>query len=99
MGKIIRQEIIDRLRALKPEILKEYNVSGLELFGSLAREEHGPESDIDILVDFTPDADMFDLVGLGLFLEDKLKVKVDIIPKRSLRPELKNTVLSEAVAL
>ncbi|SHO53532.1 nucleotidyltransferase family protein, partial [Desulfopila aestuarii] len=56
-------------------------------------------SDIDLLVEFAEDADMFDLVGLSLFLEEKFHRKVDVIPKRALRQELQSTVLSEAIVV
>ena len=51
----------------------------------------------DVLVDFADDADLFDLVGLGLFLEEKLGRKVDVVPRRALRKELRDRVLKEVV--
>ena len=56
-------------------------------------------SDIDILVNFDEEADLFDLVALSLFLEKKLKRKVDIVPQSSLREEIKGVILKEAVYL
>ena len=49
------------------------------------------------LVDFKKSADLFDLVGLGQFLEKKLHRKVDIVPKKALRAEIKKRVLEEVV--
>ena len=99
MNNDSKQDVITRLKALKKEMAVRYRVKGLELFGSVAREEHKEVSDIDILVEFEDGADLFDLVGLGLFLEEKLKRKVDVVPKRSLRAELRSSVLTEAVAI
>lgn len=65
------------------------------IFGSYVTGKMKTSSDIDILVDFYKGADIFDLVGLSLFLEAKLKHKVDIVPQASLRREIKETVLKE----
>ncbi len=46
------------------------------------------ESDIDVLVDFQEDADLLDLVGLGLFLEERLGRRVDVVPRKALRKEI-----------
>ena len=99
MKKFSKQDVLIRLKALKKEIAVRYRVKGLELFGSVVREEHKDISDIDILVGFEDGADMFDLVGLGLYLEEKLDRKVDVVPKRSLRTELRSSILAGAVAI
>lgn len=99
MKEVTKQDVLMKLKALKTEIAARYRVKGLELFGSVVRGEQKGVSDIDVLVEFAEGADMFDLVGLGLFLEEKLKRKVDVVPKRALRKELRSTVLAEAVAV
>jgi len=90
-------EIIRLLKTLKGYIAKNYKVKELGLFGSTIKNKQRLKSDIDILVDFKNGADLFDLVGLGQFLEEKLQCKVDIVPKRALRIELKKSVLAEVV--
>jgi hypothetical protein len=50
-------------------------------------------------VDFEEEADLLDLIGLALRLEDELQRRVDVIPKRALRAELREAVLREVVAL
>ena len=99
MKKIAKQDVLSKLKALKPEIVIRYKVKSLELFGSVVRGEQQEASDIDVLVEFAEGADMLDLIGLGLFLEEKLNRKVDVVPKRALRKELHSTVLAEAVAV
>lgn len=69
------------------------------IFGSIIREEGKDTSDIDLLVDFKEDADLFDLIGLALFLEEKLHRRVDIVSKRALRKEIKNSALKEVITL
>lgn len=99
MKKIIKQNVLEELKALKPVLAEQYKVRRLELFGSVVREEQHGKSDIDLLVEFSENADMFDLVGLGLFLEEKLKRKIDIVPKRALRAELQSAVFAEAIVV
>jgi len=91
------EELLVKLGALKPEVATRYKVREIALFGSFVRGEQGGASDIDVLVDFEEGADLFDLVGLALFLEEELQRKVDVVPKRALRAELRETVLREVV--
>ncbi len=74
-----------------------YAVKEIGLFGSYLREEQKSTSDIDVLVDFEDGADLISLVGLAMFLEEKLGIKVDVVSKRALRKELKEQVLKELV--
>lgn len=99
MKKISKQHVLSILQTLKPELATRYKVKRLELFGSVVREEQTGRSDIDLLVEFSDNADMFDLVGLGFFLEEKLQRKVDVVPKKALRVELQSAVLAEAIAI
>jgi len=82
---------------LKPKIMKRYKAKQIELFGSIVRGEQSGASDIDLLVEFEEGADLLDLTGLAIFLEEKLGRKVDVVPKRALREELRQSVLREAV--
>ena len=90
-------QILSKLRVLKPEVLTRYRVNSLALFGSAARGTHTSTSDIDVLVDFDESATLFELVGLGQYLEEQLECKVDVVPRRALRPESRENVLREAV--
>lgn len=75
-----RQTVIDRLRNHEAE-LRDLGVTGLSLFGSVARDEAGPESDVDVAL--TLDAErrigLFRYVAIGERLEDILGVKVDTV--------------------
>ncbi len=90
-----RQDILNALRSLKPELMARYKVKEIGLFGSFGRGEPHEVSDIDLLLDFREDASLFDLVGLALFLEEQLNRKVDVVSKRALRAELRETVMQE----
>ena len=93
------KDLARTLKGLKPELAMSYKVKEIGLFGSFVRGEQDASSDIDLLVEFGEEADLFDLVGLALFLEDKLQRKVDVVPKRALRAEIRDSVLREVVAL
>jgi predicted nucleotidyltransferase len=66
------ENLLVTLRALKPEIVARYKAKEIGLFGSFVRREQNDIIDVDILVDFEEGADLFDLVRLALFLEEKL---------------------------
>ena len=91
------KELLVRIRKLKPKIMKRYKAKEIELFGSIVRGEQSGASDIDLLVEFEEGADLFDLTGLAIFLEEELGRRVDVVPKRALREELRESVLKEAV--
>lgn len=94
-----KESIIRTIKELKQNLQEKYKIREIGIFGSIIREEEREISDIDLLVDFKEDADLFDLIGLALFLEEKLHRRVDIVPKRVLREEIKNSVLKEVITL
>ncbi len=85
------------LRHLENRISEDYKAEIVGLFGSYARGEQKKGSDIDILARFGEKATLFDFVGLADFLEEKLKVKVDLVSERAIRPELKGQILKEVI--
>jgi len=91
------QEVLDQLRTLLPELGARYHVREIGLFGSLARGDARDTSDIDLLVEFDEAADLFDLIGLGLYLEDRLGRPVDVVPKNAVREELAQTIFNETL--
>jgi len=93
------EALMEKLRQLEPKIMTAYRVRRIGLFGSFVRDEPKEESDVDVLVEFEQEADLFDWIGLALFLEDKLDRKVDVVPKNALRVELYDSVLQEVVYL
>ena len=79
-------------------ICRRYQVRELSLFGSAARGETRPDSDIDLLVDYFPEArpSLFDLIGMTNELSDLVGRKVDLGVKRSLKPRYRDRILAEA---
>ena len=89
--------ILSLLRELKDEVRRKYKAELKGLFGSSVRGTEKAGSDIDVLVEFEEGANLLDLVGLSLFLEEKLHRPVDVVPESALREELKGNILNEAV--
>jgi uncharacterized protein len=90
-----RDEILKTIEANRPS-LSLLGVSELALFGSFARNEAGPDSDVDFLVEFSEKS--FDrYMGLKELLEDLLGRKVDLVLKSTIKPRLRERILSEAV--
>lgn len=85
------------LRAMYPTLKEKYSITDLGLFGSRVRGDNRPESDLDILVSFDPDAyvSLFTLVELEDLLTEALQVKVDLSYKVSLKPCLRSQILAE----
>lgn len=75
------------------------DVALLRVFGSAARGEDTPESDIDLLVDFSEPKSLFDLVRIEQEFEEALGRKVDLVTSASLSPYLRDRVLGEAQVL
>jgi predicted nucleotidyltransferase len=91
---------VDELLKLKrEEILKlaaKHGARNLRVFGSVARGEARPSSDIDFLFDFEPGRSLLDHVALKQDLEDLLSRKVDAVTEKSLHWYIRQRVLSEA---
>ena len=73
--------------------------SSVRVFGSVARGEDSPSSDIDLLVDFAPGTSLLTVIGLELALRELLGVPVDVGPADALREDMREQVLTEALAL
>jgi uncharacterized protein len=88
--------IVRREQAL---LADKYGVKVVGLFGSYARAQQGEGSDVDLLVDIVRPVSLLELVGAELHLSDVLGIKVDLVPKRDVREELREAILEEAIAI
>ncbi|MFZ5864636.1 MAG: nucleotidyltransferase family protein [Thermodesulfobacteriota bacterium] len=95
MAEPSTEPLLEILKALKPELETRFKVKSIGIFGSFVRGEQHQTSDVDVLVEFEEGADLFDLTGLALFLEEAFQRKVDVVPRGALRKELQATVLHE----
>lgn len=71
----------------------------IRLFGSVARGDDGPDSDVDLLVDVAPDVGLFALGRMRSEAERVLGTPVDVVPANSLKSDVVERVLAEAIAL
>jgi predicted nucleotidyltransferase len=89
--------VLGRQRDAIVAAAERHGMSNVRVFGSVARGEDGPESDVDLLVDLGPEVGLFDLGRAEVELEAILGREVDVVPARMLRPRVATTV--EAIAL
>lgn len=61
----------------------------------MARGDERPDSDVDFLVDFTDEGDLFDLVAVKRILQESLGCAVDVVSAGGLKPDIRDTVLQE----
>lgn len=92
-------EVLEKNREAIREATKRFNVANPRVFGSVARGEDRPDSDLDILVDALPGTTLFDLGGLLEELKEILGVDVDVLTSGGLHPAMKDRILLEAKAV
>ncbi len=88
------------LKAEREEILRiaaKHGARNVRVFGSAARGEAGPGSDVDILVDLEPGRSLFDLGRLLMDLQDLLGCEVDVVTEPALHWYIRDRILREAV--
>jgi len=95
----IRRQTVESNRLQLRRSLRKLGARNVRLFGSVARGDDGPNSDIDLLVDIAPDVGLFALGRMRSEAERILGVSVDIVPANSLKPDVADRVLAEAIAL
>ena len=95
--------LIDQLREMDVRlnsIVAQFGASRLRVFGSVARGEETPDSDVDFLVDFPRGYDVLtQRIPLAQGLGDLLGRKVDLVPEHELSPHIRAQVIAEAIAL
>jgi hypothetical protein len=94
-------EIQAQVQALKPVLQAIYQVDRVGIFGSYVRGEQTSSSDLDVLVEFLPDArfGLTKFCELEEYLGDALGLKVDLVMKTGLKPHIGDRILREVVYL
>jgi uncharacterized protein len=92
-----RDEVIGFLSAHRQELEERFGVRSLALFGSMARAEARPDSDVDVLVEFHETPGLTDYMRLKFWLEDHLGRAVDLVMKGALKPWARPVVEAEAI--
>lgn len=90
---------IERHRAEILRVARSHGARRVRVFGSVARGEDRPDSDLDILVDLEPGRDLLDIVAIKQGLEELLGRPVDVVTERSISPYLRDEVLREAAVV
>jgi hypothetical protein len=95
---VIRLGTVDVEESRLAEICRRYQVRELAVFGSAAQGAMRPDSDIDLLVEFLPEAEigLLEHAGLMLDLAQLLGREVDLVSKRGLKPFIRDSILREA---
>ena len=94
--------ISQSLAEKRGEILKvaaSHGARNLRVFGSFARGEERPDSDIDLLVEMAPDRSLLDIIAIKNALEDITHRKVDVVTEKALSPHIRDKILEDAVSI
>ncbi len=81
------------------DIARKYGATKLRVFGSMARGEESPESDLDLIVEMERGSSLLDIIAIKQDIEELLGRKVDIVTEASISPYIRSAVLREAVNL
>ena len=95
---LTKNEILEKLKELKPFLTNEFSVKEIGLFGSYSNDEQNEESDIDILVEFDKPIG-WKFFSLEKYLEDIFNRKVDLVTKKALKKQLKDRILNQTLFL
>ncbi|MBS0462477.1 MAG: nucleotidyltransferase family protein [Proteobacteria bacterium] len=92
-----RERTLELLRSSKPELQARFGVRTLALFGSMARDTAGEDSDVDVLVTFDGPATSARYFGVQFYLEDLLGRPVDLVSEKALRTQLRPYVVKDQI--
>ncbi len=96
MSANIREEILDLLYKTKPELESRYKVQRIALFGSYARGDQSPDSDVDILVEVDPSVGLA-FVDLAERIEEVLGLPVELVSHRAVKPNKMKSVEQDLI--
>ena len=93
-------DVLRTLRTHLPELREQYGVRTLGVFGSYVRGEQRPRSDLDPLVEFDErPLTLIQVIALEQYLSDLLRVKVDLVEKKTLKPAIGRHILQEVAVI
>lgn len=91
-----QKKVISLIHKHRPDLVK-FGVKSLALFGSTARGEAKPESDVDILVEFEGRATFDRFMDTKYYLEDVLGCRVDLVVPNAIQPRMKSAIMQDLV--
>lgn len=92
-------DVLQEKRDLILKVAGEHGIQSVRVFGSVARLEDGPTSDLDLLVDFEEGRSLFDLIRFKQEVEGLLDIKVDVVTENSIHWSMKEDVVNGAIQL
>lgn len=98
LGGPLGRRVEEHREALKAAAA-EHGITNLRVFGSVARGDEGPSSDVDLLADFADDVGLFAVGRARAALEGLLGAEVDLVPERALKDDVRETITPELIAL
>ncbi|GAB4489311.1 MAG: nucleotidyltransferase family protein [Saprospiraceae bacterium] len=90
---------LEEIKRKVTPVLQKHHIRRAGIFGSVAKETAGAESDVDILVEMGRDISLLEFVGIKLELEDILKRKVDLVEYQAIKPRLRDRILKEEIRI
>ncbi len=93
------EQVLGEKRDEIKRIAAKHGAHNIRIFGSVARGDAGPDSDIDLLIDAGPNTSSWFPAGLILELEDLLGRRVEVVTEKALNPDIRDYVLREAAPL
>lgn len=91
--------VLKEKRELIIKIGKKHGIDNIRVFGSAARLEDRPNSDLDLLVDIDPERSLFDLIRFKHELKDLLGISIDVVTEHAIHWSIKQAILAEAIQL
>jgi predicted nucleotidyltransferase len=91
------EELLNTKRSEILELAKRHGAHNVRVFGSVARGEAGPESDVDFIVEMDAERSLLDLGGLLYDLQQLLGMEVDVVTEKGLKARIRERVLAEAI--
>ncbi len=92
-----KEEIIENLKSAKTDLMENCNINEIGIFGSYSRNEQTESSDIDILVEFSKNIGLIQLMQIENYIKNLVGENADVVIKSDIRPELKDEILKETI--
>lgn len=92
-----KDDALNLLEGHKQEMVRQFGIRHLAVFGSIARDEAREDSDVDVLVEFEGGATFDKFMGLKIYLETLLETRIDLVTPSAIRPRMKPLIEKDLV--